>query len=83
MHACASGGLTRGGGTRLQGFPIMFNHLDSGAMFAAMREAHVALDVMHARGDAIALAVRARVFAYPENATACWVMVAARFRAVA
>ena len=60
----------------------MFNHLDAPAMFASVREAHVALDVMFARGDAIGFAVRARVFAYAEDAVACWVMVAARFRAV-
>lgn len=39
-------------------------------------------EIVHCRGDHVRLAVRARVFAYPENACAVWLMFACKYRSV-
>lgn len=39
-------------------------------------------EIVGCRGDSVRLAVRVRVFVYPENACAVWLMFACKYRSV-
>lgn len=39
-------------------------------------------EIVGCRGDSVRLAVRVRVFVYPENACAVWLMLACKYRSV-
>ena len=64
-------------GIMTQGFPIVFNHLNSLKMFFSLQSNPTAESILCSNGDAHRLALRVRVFVYPENIVAAWVMIAA------
>lgn len=66
-------------GHTFKGFPIQFAHLNHPSIFVALTKEKIAADILATRGDAVRFAVRCRIFLYPENVKAVWVMVAVRY----
>uniref|UniRef100_A0A671V5F3 Centrosomal protein of 76 kDa n=1 Tax=Sparus aurata TaxID=8175 RepID=A0A671V5F3_SPAAU len=69
-------------GHTFKGFPIHFLHRNARRAFATCLRSPFCEEIVHCRGDHVRLAVRARVFAYPENACAVWLMFACKYRSV-
>jgi len=64
-------------GSAFRGFPILFNHVSPGRMLASLLRNAAARDILEAPADrSTAFAARCRVFVYPEDTTAAWVMLA-------
>ncbi|CAK9003009.1 Centrosomal protein of 76 kDa (Cep76) [Durusdinium trenchii] len=68
-------------GHSFKGFPTMLNHRDPHRIFHALRQNPIPADIMRLRADHTYFGLRVRVFAFPENVVAVWVMFAVRFRA--
>lgn len=69
-------------GHTFKGFPIHFLHLNARRAFATCLRSPFCDEIVCCRGDRVRLAVRVRVFAYPESACAVWVMFACKYRSV-
>ncbi|XP_076592401.1 centrosomal protein of 76 kDa isoform X2 [Chaetodon auriga] len=69
-------------GHTFKGFPIHFLHRNARRAFATCLRSPFCEEVVCCRGDHVRLAVRVRVFAYPENACAVWLMFACKYRSV-
>ena len=64
-------------GEAFRGFPTCFSHTDATAIMQSLRKTPAASDVACAQGRSVRLAVRVKIFPYPEGILACWVMLAA------
>lgn len=69
-------------GHTFKGFPIQFVHRNARRAFATCLRSPICEEIICCRGDHVKLAVRVRVFTYPESACAVWIMFAARYRSV-
>uniref|UniRef100_A0A8C4EF15 Centrosomal protein of 76 kDa n=1 Tax=Dicentrarchus labrax TaxID=13489 RepID=A0A8C4EF15_DICLA len=69
-------------GHTFKGFPIHFLHRNARRAFATCLRSPFCEEIVCCRGDHVRLAVRVRVFAYPENACAVWLMFACKYRSV-
>ncbi|XP_068591729.1 centrosomal protein of 76 kDa [Cebidichthys violaceus] len=69
-------------GHTFKGFPINFLHRNARRAFATCLRSVFCEEIVCCRGDHVRLAVRVRVFAYPENACAVWLMFACKYRSV-
>ncbi|XP_068615984.1 centrosomal protein of 76 kDa isoform X2 [Brachionichthys hirsutus] len=69
-------------GHTFKGFPIHFLHRNARRAFATCLRSAFCEEIVCCRGDHVRLAVRVRVFAYPENACAVWLMFACKYRSV-
>ncbi|XP_060905695.1 centrosomal protein of 76 kDa [Labrus mixtus] len=69
-------------GHTFKGFPIHFLHRNARRAFATCLRSSVCEEIVCCRGDHVRLAVRVRVFAFPENACAVWLMFACKYRSV-
>ncbi|XP_055768238.1 centrosomal protein of 76 kDa-like [Salvelinus fontinalis] len=69
-------------GHTFKGFPIHFLHRNARRAFATCLRSPFCDEIVCCRGDHVRLAVRVRVFAYPESACAVWVMFACKYRSV-
>ncbi|KAM8870817.1 centrosomal protein of 76 kDa isoform 1-T1 [Spinachia spinachia] len=69
-------------GHTFKGFPIHFMHRNARRAFATCLRSVFCEEIVCCRGDHVRLAVRVRVFAYPENACAVWLMFACKYRSV-
>ncbi|XP_042173954.1 centrosomal protein of 76 kDa isoform X3 [Oncorhynchus tshawytscha] len=69
-------------GHTFKGFPIHFLHHNARRAFATCLRSPFCDEIVCCRGDHVRLAVRVRVFAYPESACAVWVMFACKYRSV-
>uniref|UniRef100_A0A4W5NXZ6 Centrosomal protein of 76 kDa n=1 Tax=Hucho hucho TaxID=62062 RepID=A0A4W5NXZ6_9TELE len=69
-------------GHTFKGFPIHFLHHNARRTFATCLRSPFCDEIVCCRGDHVRLAVRVRVFAYPESACAVWVMFACKYRCV-
>ncbi|XP_071957356.1 centrosomal protein of 76 kDa-like [Antedon mediterranea] len=69
-------------GHTFKGFPIQFIHKNARRAFATCLRSQVCEDIICCRGDHVRLAVRVRVFTYPESACATWVMFACKYKSV-
>ncbi|CAL8247909.1 unnamed protein product [Lota lota] len=69
-------------GHTFKGFPIHFLHRNARRAFATCLRSQVCEEIVSCRGDHVRLAVRVRVYAYPENACAVWIMFACKYRSV-
>ncbi|XP_074644636.1 centrosomal protein of 76 kDa-like [Tubulanus polymorphus] len=69
-------------GHTFKGYPIQFVHRNSRKAFAACLRAPVCEEIINCRGDHVKLAVRVRVFTYPESVCATWVMFACKYKSV-
>uniref|UniRef100_A0A8C2Q0Y9 Centrosomal protein of 76 kDa n=1 Tax=Cyprinus carpio TaxID=7962 RepID=A0A8C2Q0Y9_CYPCA len=69
-------------GHTFKGFPIHFLHRNARRAFATCLRSAFCEEIVCCRGDHVRLAVRVRVFAYPEAACAVWIMFACKYRSV-
>ncbi|XP_029360196.1 centrosomal protein of 76 kDa isoform X1 [Echeneis naucrates] len=69
-------------GHTFKGFPIHFLHRSARRAFATCLKSLFCQEIVCCRGDHVRLAVRVRVFVYPENACAVWLMFACKYRSV-
>lgn len=69
-------------GHTFKGFPIQFVHRNARRAFATCLRSPVCEEIICCRGDHVRLAVRVRVFTYPEGACAVWIMFAVRYRSI-
>ncbi|XP_010637303.1 centrosomal protein of 76 kDa isoform X3 [Fukomys damarensis] len=69
-------------GHTFKGFPIHFVYRNARRAFATCLRSPFCEEIICCRGDQVRLAVRVRVFTYPESACAVWVMFACKYRSV-
>eukprot|EP00112_Aurelia_sp_Birch-Aquarium-sp1_P012545 Seg2636.3 transcript_id=Seg2636.3/GoldUCD/mRNA.D3Y31 product="Centrosomal protein of 76 kDa" protein_id=Seg2636.3/GoldUCD/D3Y31 len=69
-------------GHTFKGFPIQFIHTNATRAFSSCLKAQVCEEIICCRGDQVRLAVRARVFTYPEDTQAVWIMFAVKYKSV-
>ncbi|XP_059713695.1 centrosomal protein of 76 kDa isoform X3 [Haemorhous mexicanus] len=69
-------------GHTFKGFPIHFVHRNARRVFATCLRSPFCEEIICCRGDQVRLAVRVRVFAYPESACAVWIMFACKYHSV-
>ncbi|RUS90786.1 hypothetical protein EGW08_001405 [Elysia chlorotica] len=69
-------------GQTFKGYPIQFTHRNARKAFTTCLRAPVCEEIINCRGDQVRLAVRVRVFPYPESACATWIMFACKFKSV-
>nr|XP_061800611.1 centrosomal protein of 76 kDa-like isoform X1 [Nerophis lumbriciformis] len=69
-------------GHTFKGFPIHFLHRNARRVFATCLKSPFCEEIVCCRGDHVRLAVRVRVFIYPENVCAVWFMFACKYRSV-
>ncbi|XP_014112383.1 PREDICTED: centrosomal protein of 76 kDa isoform X2 [Pseudopodoces humilis] len=69
-------------GHTFKGFPIHFVHRNARRVFATCLRSPFCEEIICCRGDQVRLAVRVRVFTYPESACAVWIMFACKYRSV-
>jgi centrosomal protein CEP76 len=51
-------------------------------MMNAFKRNKVCLDIMECVGDSVRFGIRVKVYTYPEDIVAVWVMLAVKYRAV-
>ncbi|XP_043543657.1 centrosomal protein of 76 kDa isoform X2 [Chiloscyllium plagiosum] len=69
-------------GHTFKGFPIHFVHRNPRRAFATCLRSPFCEEIVCCRGDQVRLAVRVRVYPYPESACAVWIMFACKYRSV-
>nr|XP_056710274.1 centrosomal protein of 76 kDa isoform X2 [Euleptes europaea] len=69
-------------GHTFKGFPIHFVYRNARRAFATCLRSSFCEEIVCCRGDQVRLAVRVRVFVYPESACAVWIMFACKYRCV-
>uniref|UniRef100_A0A8C4PY17 Centrosomal protein of 76 kDa n=1 Tax=Eptatretus burgeri TaxID=7764 RepID=A0A8C4PY17_EPTBU len=69
-------------GHTFKAFPIHFNHRQAHRVLETALSYPVCNEVVACRGDEVHIAVRVRVFAYPEHTCAVWVMFACTYSSV-
>ncbi|CAN0159045.1 unnamed protein product [Lampetra planeri] len=69
-------------GHTFKGFPIHLLSRNARRALATALRSPFCDEIVSCRGDEVRLAVRARVFVYPENACAVWIMFACTYRSV-
>ncbi|XP_012505420.1 PREDICTED: centrosomal protein of 76 kDa [Propithecus coquereli] len=69
-------------GHTFKGFPIHFVYRNARRAFATCLRSPFCEEIICCRGDQVRLAVRVRVFTYPESACAVWIMFACKYRSV-
>nr|XP_006636031.1 PREDICTED: centrosomal protein of 76 kDa [Lepisosteus oculatus] len=69
-------------GHTFKGFPIHFIHRNTRRAFATCLRSPFCDEIVCCRGDHVRIAVRVRVFTYPESACAVWIMFACKYRSV-
>ncbi|KAM6967806.1 centrosomal protein of 76 kDa [Aplochiton taeniatus] len=69
-------------GHTFKGFPIHFLHRHARRAFTTCLRSPFCDEIVCCRGDHVRLAVRVRVFAYPESACAVWIMFACKYRSI-
>ncbi|XP_054237769.1 centrosomal protein of 76 kDa isoform X2 [Indicator indicator] len=69
-------------GHTFKGFPIHFVYRNARRAFATCLRSPFCEEIVCCRGDQVRLAVRVRVFPYPESACAVWIMFACKYRSV-
>ncbi|XP_070798501.1 centrosomal protein of 76 kDa [Pituophis catenifer annectens] len=69
-------------GHTFKGFPIHFVYRNARRAFASCLRSPFCEEILCCRGDQVRLAVRVRVFTYPESACAVWIMLACKYRCI-
>ena len=67
-------------GHTFKGFPQHFTHQHAPTMLAALLQSPVALGIVQCTGERVRLALRLRVFVYPDDVCAVWAMLASTHR---
>jgi centrosomal protein CEP76 len=68
-------------GCTFKGFPQHFTHQHAPSMLASLMQSTTGLDIVQCTGEQVRLALRLRVFLYPDDVCAVWVMLASTHRA--
>ena len=63
-------------GDLFKGFPVQFNHLRTSIMMETLRQTTGGCEILQLTGHRVHLSLRVKLFSYPENVVACWVMLA-------
>ncbi|XP_077455829.1 centrosomal protein of 76 kDa [Stigmatopora argus] len=69
-------------GHTFKGFPIHFLHRNARRAFTTCLKSRFCEEIVCCRGDHVRMALRVRVFIYPENVCAVWFMFACKYRSV-
>ena len=69
-------------GHSFKAFPIQFIHRNARKAFASCLKSSICEEIVRCRGDQVKLALRVKVFTYPESTIATWVMLACRYKIV-
>lgn len=69
-------------GHTFKAFPIQFNHVNSNRIFNACLDSTICEDIIKCRGDQVRLALKTRIFLYPESCLAVWVMFACCYKII-
>ncbi|XP_057691364.1 centrosomal protein of 76 kDa [Corythoichthys intestinalis] len=69
-------------GHTFKGFPIHFLHRNARRAFSTCLKSRFCEEIVCCRGDHVRMALRVRVFIYPENVCAVWFMFACKYRSV-
>lgn len=69
-------------GFTFKGYPAQFNHLNIRQIFRECMRSEVCSDLITSHGDELELAIKIRIYPYPENVVACWVMFACQYRCI-
>ena len=69
-------------GHTFKAFPIQFIHKNARKAFISCLKSPICEEILCCRGDQVKLALRVRVFTYPESAIATWVMFACRYKVI-
>eukprot|EP00794_Sanderia_malayensis_P018997 gene18997-20909_t len=69
-------------GHTFKGFPIQFTHVNARKAFSICLKSSVCEEIICCRGDHVKHAVRARVFTYPEDACAVWIMFCVKYKSI-
>ena len=69
-------------GCTFKGFPQHFTHQHTPSMLATLMQSAVGLAIVQCKGEQAHLALRLRVFLYPDDVCAVWVMLASTHRPV-
>ena len=67
-------------GHTFKALPVQFTHFDTERMMHHIYNNKVGKEILTARGDQMKHAIRVKIVVYPENVSAVWVMLAARYR---
>lgn len=69
-------------GHTFKGFPSHFTHTRAHAIYSSLMRTEPSLEVMQCRAPQVELALRSRVFPYPDKVVSVWLMIACRHAAV-
>jgi len=69
-------------GHTFKGYPLQFAHADASAIMEECGRDPTAVEVLRARGDHVRHSLHVKIFPYPEDTIALWVMLAVTFRSV-
>jgi len=64
-------------GSQFKGYPSCHAHADGRRVWQALRRSPVARDLVASVGSGVRLAIRVKVFPYPDGCVATWAMLAA------
>lgn len=62
-----------------KGLPLCFAHMDAAKIMAGIEGSPIGAEILKSRGDPVKFALRVKIYAYPENMLAVWVMLAVKF----
>ena len=62
-----------------KGFPTCFSHRDANKIMTALEANNTGGDILATEGDSVKFALRVKIYCYPENVCAVWVMLAVRY----
>lgn len=69
-------------GHMFKGFPTHFTHTRPSAMLSSLIRTEPSLEVMQCRAPQVQLALRLRIFPYPDGVVSAWLMLACRHAAL-
>lgn len=69
-------------GHTFKGFPTHFTHTRASAMLSSLIRTEPSLEIMQSRAPQVQLALRLRIFPYPDGVVSAWLMLACRHAAV-
>jgi centrosomal protein CEP76 len=69
-------------GHTFKGYPVQLVHRNARRAFTSCLKSDVCEAIINCRGDQIRLAIRVRVYVYPESTCATWLMFACRHKVV-
>jgi centrosomal protein CEP76 len=69
-------------GHLFKAFPIQTISLDAKKNFSLLLKSTISEQIIFCKGDQVKLALRIRIFPYPESAISTWIMLACRYKAI-